>query len=49
MSTGMAYATDSGTVAFYTVPALEPSHSCIELVDYHSGPQCTRLSPVTSI
>jgi hypothetical protein len=46
-STGMACATDSGTVAFYTAPALEPSYSCIELVKHHCEPQRTRRSPVT--
>jgi len=30
-----------------TAPALEPSYSCIELVEYHSEPQRTRRSPVT--
>jgi hypothetical protein len=45
----MACATDSGTVAFYTAPALEPSYSCIELIEYHSEPQRTRRKPMTIV
>jgi len=43
----MACATKLGAVSFCTAPALDPSYSCIELVEYHSEPQRMRRSPVT--
>ena len=45
----MACATKLGAVSFCTAPALDPSYSCIELVEYHSEPQRMRRSPVTLI
>ena len=43
----MARASKLEAAAFLAAPALEPSYSCIELVEYHSEPQRTRRSPVT--